>query len=81
MAEPIKTCPIWGPKYEATGTYDPKKRTYEVTDSKRAFTGYRIGKPLLDRFVKQMPNSKKAQLTTWLIDQFNHGNDQAGNHA
>ena len=76
MAEPIKTCPIWGTRYDAKGTYDPEKRTYEVTDSERAITGYKIGERLLDRFVKQMSDSKKAQLTTWLIDQFNRGNDQ-----
>ena len=76
MAEPIKTCPIWGTRYDAKGTYDPGKRTYEVTDSERAITGYKIGERLLDRFVKQMSDSKKAQLTTSLIDQFNRGNDQ-----
>ena len=76
MAEPIKTCPIWGAGYKAKGTYDPERRTYEVTDSDRAFTGYKIGERLLDRFVKQMPDSKRAQLTTWLIDQWDRGNDQ-----
>ena len=76
MAEPIKTCPIWGTKYEAKGTYDPETRTYEITDSERAFVGYKIKEWLLDHSVKQMSDSKKAQLTTWLIDQFNRGNDQ-----
>ena len=76
MAKPITTCPIWGTEYEAEGTYDPERETYEVTDSERAFTGYKIRKLLLDRFVKKMSDSKKAQLTTWLIDQLNRGNDQ-----
>ena len=77
MTTPVEvtTCPIWGTKYEAKGTYDPETRTYEVTDSERAFTGYKIRQQLLD-LVEQMSNSKKAQLTTWLIDQFSRGNEQ-----
>ena len=76
MQKLIKTCPIWGAKYEAKGTYDPEKRTYEVTDSDRARTGFKIGELLLERFVEQMSDSNKAQLTTWLIDQHNRGNGQ-----
>lgn len=76
MAEPIKTCPIWGTGYEAEGTYDPETKTYEVEESKRAFAGYRIEEPLLEHFVNQWSDSKKAQLTTWLIDQWCRGNDQ-----
>lgn len=76
MAEPITTCPIWGTRYKAKGTYDTDKKTYEVTDSDRAFTGYNIGERLLDRFVKPLSDSKRAQLTTWLIDQWSRGNDQ-----
>ena len=76
MAEPINTCPIWGTRYEAEGTYDPETKTYEVEESKRAFAGYKIEELLLKRFVRQWPDSKKAQLTTWLIDQLCRGNDQ-----
>ena len=76
VTDPIKTCPIWGTKYQAEGTYDPKKKTYDVRESKRAFAGYRISAPLLDHFVKPMSDNKKAQLTTWLIDQWSRGNDQ-----
>ena len=76
MAEPINTCPIWGTRYEAEGTYNPETKTYEVEESKRAFAGYKIEELLLERFVKQWPDSKKAQLTTWLIDQLRRGNDQ-----
>ena len=75
MVEPINTCPIWGTSYEAEGTYDPENRVYDVKDSKRAFTGYKISEQMLD-LVRQISNSKKAHLTTWLIDQFNRGNDQ-----
>ena len=76
MAEPIKTCQIWGTAYKANGTYIPEKRTYDVTDSERTFIGYKIRKRLLDRFIKQMPVSQKARLTTWLVDQFKRGNIQ-----
>lgn len=76
MAEPINTCPIWGTGFEAQGTYDPETKTYEIDESKRAFVGFKIKEPLLDRVVKRMSDSKKAQLTTWLIDQLNRGNDQ-----
>ena len=70
----VNTCPIWGTRYEAKGTYDPETRTYEVSDSERAFTGYKIKQQLLD-LVQQISDIKKAQLTTWLIDQFNRGNE------
>ncbi len=75
MAEPIKTCPIWGTRFKAEGTYDPETKIYEVEESKRASVGYKIKRPLLDLFVKGMSDSKKAQLTTWLIDQRNRVND------
>ena len=74
MTEPIENCPIWGTKYKAEGTYDPEARIYHITDSERAFTGYKIREWLLDRFVKGMLDNKKAQLTTWLVDQFMRGN-------
>ncbi len=77
MAEPIKTCPIWGVRYKAEGTYDPEKKIYEVEDSERTFTSYTIRERLLDRYVEQMSDREKAQLTTWLIDQYNnYDNDQ-----
>ena len=76
MAEPINTCPIWGTRFEAEGTYDPETKTYEVEESKRAFVGFKIKKPLLDRFVNRMSDGKKAQLTSWLIDQWWRGDDQ-----
>ena len=76
MTEPISTCPIWGSRFKAEGSYDPESETYDVEDSERAFTGYRITRVLLDRFVKPLPDDRKAQLTTWLIDQFNRGNYQ-----
>ena len=74
MGEPIKTCPIWGTRSEAEGTYDPETKTYEVEESQRTFAGYKISGPLLDIFVRPLPDGKKAQLTTWLIDQFLSGN-------
>ena len=76
MTEPISTCPIWGSGFNAKGSYDPENETYDVQDSERAFTGYRIKRLLLDRFVKPMSDDRKAQLTTWLIDQFNRGDYQ-----
>lgn len=76
MAEPIETCPIWGTRFEAEGTYDPETETYEIEDSKRAFVGYKIRQRLLDTFVKPLSDRKKAQLTTWIIDQWLHVNDR-----
>ena len=76
MSEPIKTCPIWGTSYEAKGIYDPEKKIFDVKDSERSFTGYKISELLLDNFVKRISDSKKAQLTTWLIDQWCLNNDQ-----
>ncbi len=76
MAEPIKTCPIWGTRFEAKGTYDPETKTYEVEESARTFAGYSITTAMLDIFVKPMSDSEKARLTTWLIDQSCRGNYQ-----
>lgn len=75
VSETIKTCPIWGTGHEAEGTYDPETKTYEIEESKRTFAGYKIRKSLLDLFVKRMSDSKKAQLTTWIIDQWLRVND------
>lgn len=76
MAEPIKTCPIWGNEYRAQVAYDPEARIYDVEESERTFVGYRINRLLLDLYVNGMQDSKKAQLTTWLIDQSLRGNDR-----
>lgn len=76
MAEPIQTCPIWGTSFKAEGTYDPEEKIYDVQESKRAFTGYRITKAMLDLFVKPLSDRGKARLTTWLIDQWCRGNDR-----
>ena len=76
VAEPISTCPIWGSRFKAEGSYDPESETYDVEDSERAFTGYRIKQRVLDRFVKPMSDDRKALLTTWLIDQWDRGNYQ-----
>ena len=70
MVELIKTCPIWGNEYRAQGTYDPETKLYEVEESERTFSGYKIIGQLLDSFVRPMPDSEKARLTTWLIDQW-----------
>ena len=71
----ITTCPIWGSGYKAKGTYDPNKKLYDVSGSERAFAGYRIRERLLSS-VKKLSNGKKAQLTTWLIDQWSRGNER-----
>lgn len=76
MVEPITTCPVWGTRFEAKGTYDPETKSYEVDESTRTFAGYRITKAMLDLFVKPMSDSGKARLTTWLIDQSCRGNYQ-----
>lgn len=74
MVEQINTCPIWGNEYRAQGTYDPEERIYNIEESERTFAGYRISGLLLALSVSGMSDSKKAQLTTWLIDQFLRGN-------
>ena len=76
MVEPIKTCPIWGNAYRAQGTYDPETKIYEVEESERTFSGYKISGALLDISVAPMPDSMKAQLTTWLIDRCLRGDDR-----
>lgn len=53
VADQIKTCPIWGPRYEAEGNYDPEEQVYDVKKSQRAYTGYKIEERLLDRFVNR----------------------------
>ncbi len=74
MLEPITTCPIWGANFKAEGTYDTEAKVYEITESERAFGGYSIDAALLDAFVKGLPDTAKAKLTTWLIDQWKRGN-------
>ena len=76
MAEPIKTCPIWGNRYTAKGTYYPKDMMYEVEDSVRAYAGYKISHPLLNSSVRKLSDPQKACLTTWIIDQFMLGNNK-----
>ena len=76
MTEAITTCPIWGTDYEAEGTYDPDKQVYEVTYSERAFCGYIISKTSLDLFGKMLSNQRKARLTTWIVDQWQRGNEK-----
>ena len=76
MGKSIETCPIWGSSYKAEGFYDPRKKIYDVQESERAFAGYIIKEPLLKSMVEHMSDSKKAGLTTWLIDQWCRGNDQ-----
>ena len=76
MTEPISTCPIWGSRFKAKGSYYPESDTYDVEDSERAFAGYRIKRVLLEKFVKPMSDDRKALLTTWLIDQWDRGSYQ-----
>ena len=76
MKEPISICPIWGSRFKAEGSYDPESETYDIEDSERAFTGYRIKQRVLDRFVKPMSDDRNALLTKWLINQWERGNHQ-----
>ena len=76
MAEIIETCPIWGNRYKAKGTFDPAAKMYEVEDSDRTFSGYKISPLLLGLRVKRLSDREKAWLTTWIVDQFNLGNYQ-----
>ena len=74
MTERIETCLIWGNSYKAKGTFDPIAKMYEVEDSDRAFSGYKVSKFLLDLRIKRLSDREKAWLTTWIVDQFNLGN-------
>ena len=76
MTERIETCPIWGNRYKAKGTFDPIAKMYEVEDSDRAFSGYKVSQLLLDSRIKRLSDREKAWLTTWIVDQFNLGNYQ-----
>ena len=76
MEESIESCQIWGSRYKAEGTYDPEKAIYDVRESERAFTDYKFRGKLVAASIKRMSDSQKARLTTWLIDQWNRGNDQ-----
>ena len=76
MAETIETCPIWGNRYKAKGTFDPIAKMYEVEDSDRTFSGYKVSQLLLALRVKRLSDREKAWLTTWIVDQFNLGNYQ-----
>ena len=76
MAEIIETCPIWGNRYKAKGTFDLIAKMYEVEDSDRTFGGYKVSQLLLALRVKRLSDREKAWLTTWIVDQFNLGNYQ-----
>ena len=76
MAEIIETCPIWGNRYKAKGTFNPAAKMYEVEDSDRTFSGYKVSQLLLSLRVKRLSDREKAWLTTWIVDQFNLGNYQ-----
>lgn len=76
MAEPIKTCPIGGIKYEAEGVYLPKLRRFEVRDSSRTFYGYRVSEFLVETVIKNLSAKEKARLITWIIDQGLRGDNQ-----
>lgn len=76
MTERIKTCPIWGKRYKAKGTFNPIAKIYEVEDSDRAFSGYKVSQLLIALRVEKLSDREKAWLTTWIVDQFNLGNYQ-----
>ena len=76
MAEIIETCPIWGNRYKAKGTFNPAAKMYEVEDSDRTFSGYKVSQLLLSLRVKRLSDREKAWFTTWIVDQFNLGNYQ-----
>ena len=66
----------WGSRYKAKGTFDPIAKMYEVEDSDRAFSGYKVSQFLLDLRIKRLSDGEKTWLTTWIVDQFNLGNYQ-----
>ena len=66
---PITTCPIWGTRFEATGHYFDRTRTFRVDSSPRAGGGYSIDGVLVSSEVSSLSDQEKARLTTWLVDQ------------
>ena len=76
MTERIETCPIWGKRYKAKGTFNPIAKIYEVEDSDRAFSGYKVSQLLIALRVEKFSDREKPWLTTWIVDQFNLGNYQ-----
>ena len=76
MTERIETCPIWGNRYKAKGMFDPIAKMYEVEDSDRTFSGYKVSQFLLALRIKRLSDREKSWLTTWIVDRFNLGNYQ-----
>ena len=72
----VSTCPIWGDPYKAEGVYHPQTRMFEVTDSPRAFGGYKVSEGLLKLSINKLSDRQKSWLTTWITDQWVLGNDQ-----
>ena len=70
MSYEIDTCPVWGERYSAIGSYSSQDGRFEVEDSTRAFVGYRVDKSLVDSEIASMSDKEKARLTTWLLDQW-----------
>ena len=72
MPNPITTCPIWGDDYEAEVYPIPLIRMVSVDNSPRAGGAYEITRTA--RFlVRELEDTEKARLTTWLIDQRRQG--------
>ena len=89
MSEQISTCPIWGGKFEAKGFHSTQTNTIRVEDSPRAGGGYEIDEALVSApikgsadevlvpaQIKGLSEQEKVLLTTWLVDQRLHGDQQ-----
>ena len=76
MSYEIHTCPIWGQRHSAKGSYSSERGTFDIEDSDRTFVGYRIDKSLVDSEIASMSDKEKSLLTTWLLNQWELGVDQ-----
>ena len=73
MVNYVVICPIWGEPHEARGLWRPETNAYEVSDSPRAGSGYKIDEVVLNSSVRTLAPDEMDRLTTWLVDQLLQG--------
>ena len=70
MATEVQSCPIWnvgGEGFKATYIY--QTRVFRVDNSPRAGGGFVLPDTLLNSHIIFMPDTQKAKLTSWLVEQ------------
>ncbi len=74
MTNEITTCRIWGDDFTAVGENIPELDRITVTESPRAGGGYTVSSGIV-RHLDNLDDGGKAQLTSWLVDQREQGNN------